>query len=285
MVPDGVRRPIEAWNRTMQILRTRDDLSSARAAMGRVALVPTMGALHAGHLALVAAARRAAPAVVATIFVNPTQFSAAEGSASYPRTEADDLRQLEAAGCDAVWLPAVGAIYPAGDATAVDPGGPALDWEGTQRPGHFRGMATVVAKLFGLVRPDIACFGEKDWQQLQVVRRMVADLALPLAILGVPTVREADGLAMSSRNRFLSTGERARAPLLHACLQEAAEQVRSRGEAALEEARARLGAAGFGVDYLALVDGPTLRPSPDGNRIIAAARLGPIRLLDNLAVG
>ncbi len=270
----------------MQIIRTRDELAQARPAMGRVALTPTMGALHAGHLALVEAARRAADTVVASIFVNPTQFGSAEGAAQYPRDEADDLRQLREAGCDAVWLPSVDAMYPPDDATFVDLAGPALDWEGAHRPGHFRGVATVVAKLFGLVRPDVACFGEKDWQQLQVVRRMVADLALPVRIMGVATVREADGLAKSSRNRFLDPADRARAPLLHACLVDAAARVRDGdGEAGLADARARLVAAGIGVDYLALVDGATLRPAAEaaGGRIIAAARLGPIRLLDNVA--
>ena len=271
----------------MQIIRTRDEWAQARPAMGRVALTPTMGALHAGHLALVAAARQAGDTVVASIFVNPTQFGSAEGAAQYPRDEADDLRQLRQAGCDAVWLPDVAAMYPPGDATFVDPAGAALDWEGAHRPGHFRGVATVVAKLFGLVRPEVACFGEKDWQQLQVVRRMVADLMLPVRIVGVPTVREADGLAKSSRNRFLDPADRARAPLLHACLMEAATRVRAGdAEAGLAAARARLEIAGIGVDYLALVDGVTLRPTLEaaGGRIIAAARLGPIRLLDNVPV-
>ncbi len=269
----------------MEVMRTRAELLAWRETARRVAFTPTMGALHAGHMALVAAARQAADAVVASIFVNPTQFSSAEGAAHYPRTEADDLGQLEAAGCDAVWLPGVEALYPPGDTTAVEPGGPALDWEGAHRPGHFRGVATVVAKLFGLVRPELACFGEKDWQQLQVVRRMVADLALPVRIVPVATVREADGLAMSSRNRFLGPEERARAPLLYAGLCEAAAQARAGAAAAgLDGARARLEAAGIGVDYLALVDATTLRPTAKvaDARIIAAARLGPIRLLDNV---
>lgn len=262
---------------------------AARAAMpGPVGLVPTMGALHAGHMALVAAARAGCASVAVSIFVNPTQFGTAEAAASYPRDEEDDLCKLESAGCDVAWLPGVDAIYPPGDATMVDPAGPALDWEGAHRPGHFRGMATVVAKLFGLVRPDVAVFGEKDWQQLQVVRRMVADLVLPLRIVGVATVREPDGLAMSSRNRFLSPGERASAPQLQACLQWAAAALRAgtAADAALDQGRARLTQAGLGVDYLALVDGPTLRPvqDPAGARLIATVRLGPVRLLDNIAV-
>ncbi len=253
-----------------------------------VGLVPTMGALHSGHLALVAASRAACAATVASIFVNPTQFGAAEDLSAYPRTEADDLRQLAAAGCDAVWLPDVASIYPPGDSTAVDPGGPAEGWEGTQRPGHFRGMATVVAKLFGLVRPDLAFFGEKDWQQLQVVRRMVADLLLPVQVAAIPTVREPDGLAMSSRNRFLSPAERALAPALHRQLLATAAALHAGvpAEAALAAGEASLVADGLRVDYLTLVDGQTLRPTKAlaGARLIAAARLGPVRLLDNVPV-
>ena len=273
----------------MRIIRTRDELMTARDAMpGRAGLVPTMGALHDGHLALVEAARRECAGVLASIFVNPTQFSATEGATPYPRDEENDLRKLDNAGCDAVWLPSVSAIYPPGDATTIDPAGPALRWEGTHRPGHFRGMATVVAKLFGLARPDTAFFGEKDWQQLQVVRRMVTDLTLPVRIFGVETVREADGLAMSSRNRFLDTRQRAIAPLLFACLQQVAGDLRSGtpADAALKAGRARLEQGGLGVDYLALVDGTTLLPVSElaAGRLIAAVRLGPVRLLDNIAV-
>ncbi len=269
----------------MQIVRTRSELAAWRAAqIGTVGLVPTMGALHDGHLALVAAARRDCDTTIASIFVNPTQFSAAEGVAAYPRDEAGDLGKLTGAGCDAAWLPPVEALYPGDDATTVDPAGPAFDWEGTARPGHFRGVATVVAKLFGLVRPTAAYFGEKDWQQLQVVRRMVADLLLPHRIVPVPTVREADGLAMSSRNRFLNAAERARAPMLHMEMKRVAGASRAEREAVRAEAVLRLAAAGFGVDYLALVGAETLRPDPDGTRLIAAARLGPIRLLDNIPV-
>ena len=278
---DGVNRS------TMRIVRTRDELAAVREAMpGRVGLVPTMGALHDGHVALVEAARRECAGVLASIFVNPTQFSTAEGAASYPRDEDNDLRKLEGAGCDAVWLPGVDTIYPPGDATTIDPAGPALHWEGAHRPGHFRGMATVVAKLFGLARPDAAFFGEKDWQQLQVVRRMVADLALPVRVVGVETVRETDGLAMSSRNRFLDARQRAAAPLLFACLQRVAGDLRSGmpADAALAAGRTRLEQGGLGVDYLALVDAATLRPVSGlaAGRLIAAVRLGPVRLLDNI---
>ena len=173
-----------------------------------LALIPTMGALHAGHMSLVQAAVASGAAVVTSIFVNPLQFGANEDLARYPRDEAADLAQLEAGGCHLAWLPDLATMYEPGSATTITVEGPALRWEGDARPGHFRGVATVCAKLFGQVRPDRAYFGEKDWQQLQVVRRLVADLLLPLAIVGIPTVRDADGLALSSRNRFLASAER-----------------------------------------------------------------------------
>jgi pantoate--beta-alanine ligase len=178
-------------------------------------------------------------------------------------------------------------MYPPDCATTIEVAGPAERWEGAIRPGHFRGVATVVARLFGQVGPDSACFGEKDWQQLQVVTRMVADLPLPVRIVGVPTVREADGLAMSSRNRFLSAADRARAPELPRVLQATAAQIGMGVEAALEDARAALQGAGFAVDYVALVDGASLAPldAPRaGARLIAAARLGGVRLLDNIGL-
>jgi pantoate--beta-alanine ligase len=249
-----------------------------------------MGALHAGHRALVDAAVRTGAATVTSIFVNPLQFAPAEDLSRYPRDEAGDLATLDACGCDLVWMPDVATMYPPGGATTIDPAGPAERWEGTHRPGHFRGMATVVAKLFGQVRPDVAFFGEKDWQQLQVVTRMVADLHLPLRIVGVPTVREADGLALSSRNRFLTEPERQLAPNLYKALMRAAEGIASGRQATqpLRAAHAALSGDGFGVDYLALVDGPTLEPiaaAQPGARLIAAARLGTVRLLDNVPVG
>jgi pantoate--beta-alanine ligase len=180
-------------------------------------------------------------------------------------------------------------MYPAGDATTIDVAGPAEQWEGTARPGHFRGVATVCAKLFGQVRPNRAYFGEKDWQQLQVVRRMVADLHLPLDIIGVPTVREPDGLALSSRNRFLTEHDRATAPLLHDVLNALANAltIGSQTDVALADAHAELSNAGFAIDYLALVDGvtmQTLRMVQPGSRLIAAARLGSVRLIDNLGL-
>jgi pantoate--beta-alanine ligase len=276
----------------MQIARTLADLRLAvadlRAPHGGIALVPTMGALHDGHRALVRAAVTSGAAAVTSIFVNPLQFGAAEDLSRYPRDEAGDLAILEACGCALVWLPDPETMYPPGDATTVNVTGPAENWEGTARPGHFRGVATVCAKLFGQVRPDRAYFGEKDWQQLQVVRRMVDDLQLPLTIVPVPTIREPDGLALSSRNRFLSDSERARAPMLYAVLTRTAALLADgrRAEEPLYEARERLANAGFSVNYFALVDGPTLteipRTSPSA-RLIAAAGIGSVRLLDNVA--
>ena len=276
----------------MLIARTRAELAEAVAALrrshGRLALVPTMGALHAGHLTLLDVARRAAPAVAASIFVNPTQFAPHEDFSRYPREEAADVEKLRKAGCDLLWLPGAAEMYPPGDSTLIDTAGPAQGWEGAIRPGHFRGVATVVAKLFGQVRPDAGIFGEKDWQQLQVIRRMVHDLVLPVEVIGAAIVREPDGLAMSSRNRFLTTAERAAAPALHAALCEIRDRL-SQGEAAQEAivaGRAKLPAAQFAIDYLAVVDGESLReitsPGTDA-RLIAAAKLGSVRLLDNIA--
>ncbi len=278
----------------MHVARTLPDLiqhcARLRNARPALALVPTMGALHAGHRALVDAAVGTGAATVASIFVNPLQFAPTEDLSRYPRDEAGDLETLDACACDLVWMPDVATMYPRDGATTIDPSGPAERWEGTHRPGHFRGMATVVAKLFGQVRPDFAFFGEKDWQQLQVVTRMVADLHLPVRIVGVPTVREADGLALSSRNRFLTEPERRLAPRLNRALAQAAEVIASGRPAAepLRAARTALSGDGFGVDYLALVDGPTLEPIATARpeaRLIAAARLGTVRLLDNVPVG
>ncbi len=278
----------------MQIARTLPELRTACAALRATApglgLVPTMGALHAGHGALVAASMASGAATIASIFVNPLQFGPTEDLTRYPRDEAGDLAKLQAWGCALVWLPGVETMYPADGATAILPAGPAEGWEGAARPGHFRGVATVVAKLFGQVGAETAYFGEKDWQQLQVVRRMVADLHLPVAVIGVPTVREPDGLALSSRNRYLTTAERARAPTLHRALSRAATTL-ARGAAAasvLTTERAALERDGFAVDYLALVDGMSLRAIDavrPGARLIVAARLGAVRLIDNIASG
>ena len=276
----------------MQTIRS---LSVLRAAVAKfradgetVALVPTMGALHAGHLALVAAARRAGARVVASIFVNPKQFGPAEDLARYPRQEGADAVMLAEAGCDLLWLPGVEAMYPAGFATNVSVAGVSAPFDGAARPGHFDGVATVVAKLFNQVRPDLAFFGEKDWQQLQVVRRMAADLDLGVEIVGVPTERDADGLALSSRNAYLSADERARAAALPQVMTEAARRIGAGedGEAALAEARSTLKAADFAIDYLALADAETLDTPVPGRprRLLAAARLGRTRLIDNMAV-
>ena len=268
----------------MLIARTRDELASLRPP-GRLSLVPTMGALHEGHLALVEAARGFGGPVAASIFVNPLQFEAGEDLARYPRDEAADLQALERAGCDLVWMPSVETMYPAGDATTITVEGPALGWEGEARPGHFRGVATVVARLFAQLAPAAAFFGEKDWQQLQVVRRMTRDLSIGVRVEAVPTQRERDGLAMSSRNRFLAPMERKLAPLLYRVLRDLAGGPVRASE--LAAARETLERASFAIDYLALVEGESLvsldRAEP-GARVLAAVRLGSVRLLDNVAV-
>ena len=277
----------------MQIVRELSDLGPAlspwREAREKIALVPTMGALHTGHIALVDAARREADRVIATIFVNPLQFNDKGDLDRYPRTEEADLAKLEAAGCDAVWLPAPQQLYPQGFATSISVKGVSDRWEGEHRPGHFDGVATVVAKLFIACRPDVAIFGEKDWQQLAVIRRMTVDLGLPIQIVGHPTVREEDGLAMSSRNALLSEDERERATLLSEALETARDCILAGGsvEASLDIGMALLEAGDFKIDYLAYVDGDTLEPldgfRPDG-RLIAAASLGKVRLIDNVRV-
>jgi pantoate--beta-alanine ligase len=251
----------------MLIARTLPDLRSAcvrlRDDSGALALVPTMGALHQGHRTLVRTAVASGAATVASIFVNPLQFAPNEDLSRYPRDEAGDLEALRAEGCALAWLPDVATMYPAGEATAITVGGPAERWEGDARPGHFRGVATVCAKLFGQVRPDRAYFGEKDWQQLQLVRGMAAALFLPVEIIPCPTVRDADGLALSSRNRRLSPAARKRAAAFPRILRES--------PAPSEAARA-LGGAGFGVDYVEDHDGVRL----------GAVRLEDVRLIDNV---
>ena len=278
----------------MQTIRDIGQLGSAlvalRAGGKRVALVPTMGALHAGHLSLVEEAKRQADRVVATIFINPLQFGEGEDLERYPRQEKEDSRALDQAGCDLLWVPAPEQIYPAGFSTKVSVAGLTNRWEGEARPGHFDGVTTVVAKLFNTIRPDIAVFGEKDFQQLAVIRRMTADLKMGVQIVAVPTVRDGDGLALSSRNSYLSEDERARALALPRALETAADAI-EQGQAvngAIAEARRALDDAGFApIDYVALVDEATLEPiqSPGGRmRLIAAAKIGKTRLIDHLPV-
>jgi len=275
----------------VQIVRSSEELARARGGLaGSLALVPTMGALHAGHMALVAEARQRADKVAASIFVNPAQFGEGEDFGRYPRREEQDSRMLDAAGCDLLWVPSVADIYPPGFASKIRVGSVSERWEGEARPGHFDGVATVVAKLLLSVRPAIALFGEKDFQQLAVIRRMVADLNLGVEIVGVPTVREADGLALSSRNAYLSSEERQQALALPRTLQAARAAILSGTPVpeVLHEADAALRNGGFSrIDYFALVDAATLEPvdRPHGAmRLLAAAVIGTTRLIDNLAV-
>jgi pantoate--beta-alanine ligase len=275
----------------VQTVRSSEELASARSdrAIGTLALVPTMGALHAGHMALIDEAKRRADKVVATIFVNPMQFGGNEDFGRYPRQEEQDSRLLSEHGCDLLWMPSVEDIYPVGFATTVRISGVSERWEGEARPGHFDGVATVVAKLLISVRPDVALFGEKDFQQLAVIRRMATDLNLDVKIAGVPTVREPDGLALSSRNAYLSADERRRAVALPNALNAAREAILGGGSvaAALRHGKQSLVDAGFlKIDYFALVDA-TLEPveQPAGEmRVIAAAVIGTTRLIDNLVV-
>jgi pantoate--beta-alanine ligase len=271
-----------------QLDALRDALASFRAAGESIALVPTMGALHAGHIALVETARRRAQRVVVSIFVNPIQFGPNEDLARYPRREMQDARMLTEAGADLLWMPAVEEMYPDGFATTVSVSGVSDILEGAHRAGHFDGVATVVAKLFGQVRPDVALFGEKDFQQLAVIRRMARDLDLGIEVLGVPTQRDDDGLALSSRNLYLDPDERQRAVALPRALGIAARTLEKGGSAdeALAQAREMLAQAGFETDYVALVDAETLgEPAADRPmRLLAAARIGNTRLIDNIAV-
>ena len=256
-----------------------------------VALVPTMGALHAGHLALVRLARRRADRVVVSIFVNPAQFAPNEDFGSYPRTWDADVAALSELKVDAIWAPSVATMYPAGFAAKIVPGGPALaGLEDKFRPHFFGGVCTVVAKLLLQVAPDFATFGEKDYQQLKVVTAMARDLDIPTKIIGLPTVREKDGLAMSSRNAYLSATERAAAPTLHRVLQQCATRLKaSRPLAAtLGEGEAEIESSGFAVDYFEARHAETLVPIStlaDGPvRLLVAAKLGRTRLIDNIKV-
>lgn len=274
-------------DRTVNALRNR--LSAWRKAGDRIALIPTMGALHAGHLELVRTARSVAQRVIVSVFVNPAQFAPTEDFAAYPRDLPGDVGKLAGVGVDAVFAPTVEEMYPAGFALTIGMRGPAEGLETDFRPHFFAGVATVVAKLFVAAMPDLAVFGEKDYQQLLVVRRLAADLGLPIEIVGQPVIRESDGLAMSSRNAYLSPAERKVAPELHRTLLAAAEAIRRNGDAdaALEAARDHLAVSGFKVDYVELRDADTLGPTASGTgamRLLAAARLGRTRLIDNIPV-
>jgi len=267
----------------------RAAVSSWRAAGETVALVPTMGALHEGHVTLIAEAKRVAARAVVSIFVNPTQFGPTEDFSRYPRDVAADLAAMAGAGADAAWTPDVATMYPPGFATRIELAGLTDGLCGPLRPGHFSGVATVVTKLLNQVRPDIALFGEKDFQQLQVIKRVVADLDMAPEIRGVPTIREADGLALSSRNRYLSAEERSRAPTLHAVLAGIAAKARDGGSIAgpVSEGVATLAAAGFTVQYLSVCDAASLAPVERVTgpaRVLAAAYLGRTRLIDNVPV-
>ena len=275
----------------MQTVRSSEELARWRDQVtGTLALVPTMGALHAGHLALIAEARQRAERVATTIFVNPTQFNDKADLARYPRQEAEDAMKLRASECDLLWVPSVDDIYPDGFSTSVRVSGISDRWEGEHRPGHFDGVATVVAKLLLSVRPDVALFGEKDFQQLAVIRRMVSDLGIGIDIVGVPTVREPDGLALSSRNVQLSPEDRARAVALPRALEAARDAIMDKVDVrgVLGEAEDSLLRAGFSkVDYFALVDATTLEPLDRVGgemRLIAAATIGGTRLIDNMPI-
>jgi pantoate--beta-alanine ligase len=287
------------------VVHTRADLSARRAtARGEVAVVMTMGALHEGHAALLRAARERADTVIATIFVNPLQFGPQEDLDRYPRTLESDLARCREAGVDLVFAPSVTEMYPSGDpAVRVDPGPLGAVLEGASRPGHFAGVLTVVLKLLHLTRPDLTFFGEKDYQQLTLVRAMVTDLDLPVRVIGVPTVREPDGLALSSRNRYLSPAQREAARAVPAALRAGADAA-GRGAAPAEVLTAAHAtvpevATGVALEYLALTDpalrpltppvgteaGPVVEPPGDGRgRLLIAARVGTTRLIDNIEI-
>jgi pantoate--beta-alanine ligase len=275
--------------RTVPVLRRAVDTLRARKAT--IALVPTMGALHDGHVSLVRLAKRRAKKVVVSIFVNPTQFAPTEDFGSYPRTWKSDLEKLTAEAVDLIWNPDVKTMYPEGFATRIAPEGPATaGLEDRFRPHFFGGVATVVGKLFTQCRPDVAIFGEKDFQQLRVVARMAADLDLGVKVVGSRTVRERDGLAMSSRNVYLSAEERRVAPVLYRTMKESAARLKAGEEipAAMSKGADIIKAAGFALDYFEIRNADTLAPvasASDGPlRILVAAKIGKTRLIDNIAV-
>ena len=279
-------------------IETVHDVASLRARLAdwrrageTIGLVPTMGALHAGHISLVNEAKKHARRIVLSIFVNPTQFAPSEDFSAYPRTLEADVAKFASAGGDLVFAPAQAQIYPPGFATMLSMSGPATaGLEDRFRPTHFSGVATIVAKLFNQCRPDAAIFGEKDYQQLKVVERMARDLDFETAIIGAPTVREQDGLALSSRNVYLSAKERAAAPALYAALRQCAIEIDEGGaiETALETARKTVAAAGFAIDYIEARHAETLAPLAAREagpvRLLAAATLGKTRLIDNIGL-
>lgn len=280
-MPDTASPSAVVRARTLNDLK--NELAILRSAGRRIGFVPTMGALHDGHLALVEHAKRLADKVVVSIFVNPLQFAPHEDLDRYPRNEAGDLALLQSVGCDVVWLPSVDVLYPETFVSRIEMSGPAQGLETDFRPHFFSGVATVVMKLFNQVRPDVAVFGEKDYQQLAVIRAMVRDFDMGIDVVGHPTVREADGLALSSRNAYLKTAERAAAPRLNQVLKEiaAADDV----DAAIGKGTNDLLAAGFAkVDYLTVRDAETLGPVRPGHprRALAAAWMGQTRLIDNI---
>ncbi len=274
----------------MKVLETVEAVRAfRRSAPGSLGLVPTMGAMHEGHRSLVRLARKRCDTVLVSIYVNPTQFSSTTDHRTYPRALEDDLAMLQSMDVAAVFQPSDRVMYPEGLVTTVKVAGVSENWEGAHRPGHFNGVATVVAKLLNISTPDLACFGEKDYQQLLVVRRLVRDLDMAVEIVAGPTIREADGLALSSRNTLLSPPQRSRAPHLKQALDNAARFI-GQGRPVpqvLEDQSAALTGLGFGVDYLALVDGATLEalsgPKPEA-RLLVAAHLGSVRLIDNRAL-
>lgn len=278
-MPDTTKPFETARVRTLPALKA--ELAALRAGGAAIGFVPTMGALHDGHLALVRHAKSLCDKVVVSIFVNPLQFAPTEDLDRYPRDEAGDIARLQSVGCDLVYLPTVDVLYPKTFVSRIEMNGPALGLETDFRPQFFSGVATVVSKLFNQVRPDVAVFGEKDFQQLAVVRALVRDFDMGIDVVGMPTVREADGLALSSRNAYLTPEERAIAPKLHQAL----EAIRDGAD--IEQAKANLQSAGFGqIDYIALRDADTLgeiTPETKSRRLLAALWLGKTRLIDNIA--